>query len=144
MNDDEIVRAALRERLLDRVPLPSDASREVMFTRTLAAAPGSGAELLPPDDLFDPRPGDEQAGDVAGDPAVPVEEPDERGEGGSDGSAVFDDGGPGGHDVAPHDGDLFGHGHPPHDPGDHPDPGHTPAFDQDGPADGGGSGGSGW
>lgn len=65
MNGDEAARTQLREMLLDDVPLPDEAVREAMFARTFAAEPGAGADLLPPDDLFD---SDGFDPDVAADP----------------------------------------------------------------------------
>jgi hypothetical protein len=139
VNGDEIVRAQLREQLLDQVPPPSDASREIMFARTFAAAPGAGAELLPPDDLFDPHPDDD-----AVEPAVAPLEPAPSDGDGHHGPAGFD-GGPSGHDAAGHEpDDWYGHARHPHDPGDPADPGHGLPFDHDGFHGGGAPGGTGW
>lgn len=51
MTDDMASRDALREMLLDGVA-PPEAS-EAMFERTFAATDDAGADLLPPDGLYD-------------------------------------------------------------------------------------------
>ncbi|MHA6782788.1 hypothetical protein ACVGOW_17595 [Pseudonocardia saturnea] len=58
MTDELASRDALRELLFDDVAPPPGS--EAMFAATFAATGSEGAELLPPDDLFDdPVPGDE-------------------------------------------------------------------------------------
>lgn len=64
-------REELRELLFDSAP-PPEIDREALFARTFASEPGAGADLLPPDGLFD-LPGDDPADeallDVDGTPA---------------------------------------------------------------------------
>lgn len=51
MSDEPASRDALRELLFDDVAPPPGS--EAMFAATFAATGSGGAELLPPDDLFD-------------------------------------------------------------------------------------------
>ena len=53
------IREELRELLFDSAP-PPEIDREALFARTFASEPGAGADLLPPDGLFD-LPGDDPA-----------------------------------------------------------------------------------
>lgn len=46
------IREELRELLFDSAP-PPEIDREALFARTFASEPGAGADLLPPDGLFD-------------------------------------------------------------------------------------------
>jgi hypothetical protein len=46
------IRDELRELLFDSAP-PAEVDREALFARTFAAEEGAGADLLPPDGLFD-------------------------------------------------------------------------------------------
>lgn len=52
-------REELRELLFDSAP-PPEIDREALFARTFASDEGAGADLLPPDGLFD-LPGDDPA-----------------------------------------------------------------------------------
>lgn len=119
MIDDEAARERLRAMLLDGVAAPDPQVRETLFDATFAAEPGAGAELLPPDGLFDrdsaeddlqldPEPdpveedvpGDETAGPAEDLVAGPVEDAEQGGAGdGHDSGGVPDPG------VAP--GDLI-------------------------------------
>ncbi len=53
------IREELRELLFDSAP-PPEIDREALFARTFASEQGAGADLLPPDGLFD-LPGDDPA-----------------------------------------------------------------------------------
>ena len=65
------IREELRELLFDSAP-PPEIDREALFARTFASEPGAGADLLPPDGLFDlpaDDPADEALLDADGTPA---------------------------------------------------------------------------
>lgn len=62
MTDEFVSRDALRELLFDDVAPPPGS--EAMFAATFAATGSEGAELLPPDDLFDDPVPDDGADDL--------------------------------------------------------------------------------
>lgn len=64
MNDELASRDALRELLFDDVAPPPGS--EAMFAATFAATGSAGAELLPPDDLFDDDRSDDAGSDGVG------------------------------------------------------------------------------
>ncbi len=80
------IREELRELLFDSAP-PPEIDREALFARTFASEQGAGADLLPPDGLFD-LPGDDPADealllDADGTPAD-ADDPDDLGAAGAD------------------------------------------------------------
>ena len=55
MTEDAIGRDELRQLLLDRIPVPDDATRQAMFDHTLGFDGPANDDLLPPAGLFDGR-----------------------------------------------------------------------------------------
>ena len=123
MTDDMASRDALRELLLDGVAPP--AASDAMFARTFAADGAGGADLLPPDGLFD-EPTDPDLDDPDLDDGATLDDPAV-----DDGVPLADDAG--GPDLDP---SALGVDHDWSDPGaaEHPDtgpadPGADPALD---------------
>ncbi len=80
------IREELRELLFDSAP-PPEIDREALFARTFASEQGAGADLLPPDGLFD-LPGDDPADEalLLDADGTPADADDPDGTGGTDGT----------------------------------------------------------
>lgn len=55
MTEGSLGREELRELLFDDLPPPPPDAQQEMFDRTFAGDGGDGAELLPPDHVFEPE-----------------------------------------------------------------------------------------